>query len=45
MIIYDGYVWEMADDPICDDDGIDCYEDCTECPNFADCFMIVENAE
>lgn len=45
MIIYDGYIWEMVDDPICDDGEVDCYLDCTECPYFTDCFMITGNAE
>lgn len=39
MIEYDGYVWELVDDPICDVGDWDyCYEDCTECPEFENCF-------
>lgn len=34
--------YHLIDDPICDDESIDCYENCEECPYFYDCMEVEE---
>ena len=40
MIAYDGKLWELADDGICEiDDSLPTYEDCRDCPLFTECYL------
>ena len=36
-IYFDGYLWSIEDDPLCEDGSTPSYEDCRDCP----CFMNV----
>lgn len=36
---FNGYIWELWDDPICDvDDWGYTYNNCSECPEFENCY-------
>ena len=37
--------YHLIDDPICDGEGIDVYENCEECPYFYDCMEVEDDLE
>lgn len=34
--------YHLIDDPLCDVEGFDSYENCEECPYFCDCMEVEE---
>lgn len=36
-------IYDFVDDPMCDAEGVDTYENCEECPNFDICMEIKED--
>lgn len=36
--------YHLIDDPICDDENINTYENCEECPYFYDCMEVEDDS-
>lgn len=37
--------YKLIDDPLCDIEGFDSYENCEDCPYFYECMEVKEDAE
>lgn len=41
-IYFNGYLWSIEDDPLCEDGSTPSYEDCRDCPLFYECYTAHE---
>lgn len=38
--------YDLVDDPLCElDEDLECYEDCTQCPEFYNCMNVIESED